>query len=685
MRITALVRHLPLLLALTSPALLFAQFQQPTDEELKMTADPKAPGAAAVYLNVEEVTSDQLHYQSFYARIKVLTEKGKELATVDVPPYLRGTSKITDIKGRTIHSDGTIIPLVGKPADLLVAKVKNKEGDQLQVNRKVFTLPSVEVGSILEYTYQIQDDDNMSSSPHWEIQRPYFVHKAHYSFLPFKAFLPGIQNQTSMYMEDEHGRVINTLIWWPRLPEGVTVKSDATGHYSVDITDVPPTPDEEWMPPIESIRYRVFFYYKAASSAQEFWINDAKLWSKDVDHFAEPSSRIREVVSGLIAPGDSELDKAKKLYKAVQALDNTDYSRKKSDAEMKQLHLKTAKHAEDIWVQKSGDSEDIAQLYLAMLHSAGLTAYANKVVNRQQGVFDISYLSLSQLDDTLVILNTGGKEIELDPGEKMCPFGTVNWRHSSVGGLTQSAKGVGSVTTAAQLYPDNKTLRIGEVNLDAHGTLTGNFQFVMTGQEALYWRQTALRNDPEELKKQFDRNRLESIFPDGVEAHVDHFLGLDDPNVNLIAVINAKGTIGAATSKRLMLPAFFFETRGKQPFVAQEKRTQPVDMQYGNIVTDQVTYHLPAGFTVEGAPQDNKIAWPQHAMLTVKSVSAPGQITIAHALASAFTFAKPEEYQDLRGFYQKIAAADQAQLVLSKSPAAATPAPDTTLPAPKGN
>ena len=668
MRITAFVRHFPLLLALTSPALLLAQFQQPTDEELKMTADPKAPGAAAVYLNVEGVTNDNLHYQSFYARIKVLTEKGKELATVDVPPYLRGTSKIVDIKARTIHSDGTVIPLVGKPSDLLVAKVKNREGDQVQVNRKVFTLPSVEVGSILEYTYQTQDDDNISSEPRWEIQQPYFVHKAHYSFLPFKQFLPGIQNQTSRYMEDEHGRVINTLIWWPKLPEGVTVKSDAGGRYSVDVTDVPPTPDEEWMPPIESIRYRVFFYYKAASSAQTFWIEDAKLWSKKLDQFAKPSSVISAAVAGIISPADSDLDKAKKLYKAVQALDNTDYSRKKSEAEMKQLHLKTAKHAEDTWTQKSGDSEDIAQLYLAMLHSAGLTAYANKVVSRQRGVFDITYLSLSQLDDTLVILTTGGKEFELDPGEKMCPFGTVNWRHSSAGGLTQSAKGVGAVTTAAQQYPDNKTIRIGDVTLDAHGALTGNFKFVMTGQEALYWRQTALRNDPEELKKQFDRNRLESIFPDGVEAHIDHFIGLDDPDVNLIAVINAKGSIGAATSKRLMLPAFFLETRGKLPFVAQEKRTQPVDMHYGDIVSDQVTYHLPAGFTVEGAPQDNKIAWPLHTNLVIKSVSAPGHITIAHSLANAITFAKPEEYQDLRGFYQKVAAADQAQLVLTKAP-----------------
>ena len=63
---------LGLLLAIASPVLLHAQFQEPTQEELKMTADPKAPGAAAVYLNVEEVANDQFHSMSFYARIKVL-------------------------------------------------------------------------------------------------------------------------------------------------------------------------------------------------------------------------------------------------------------------------------------------------------------------------------------------------------------------------------------------------------------------------------------------------------------------------------------------------------------------------------------------------------------------------------------------------------------------------------------
>jgi hypothetical protein len=191
----------------------------------------------------------------------------------------------------------------------------------------------------------------------------------------------------------------------------------------------------------------------------------------------------------------------------------------------------------------------------------------------------------------------------------------------------------------------------------------------MLGQEALYWRQTALTVDPDELKKHFDR-WLAAIVPEGVEAHIDHFLGLDDPEVNLMAMVNVRGSLGSATSKRLLLPGFFFQTRGHQPFVAQEKRLEPVDMHFADQVADQITYHFPANLTVEGAPQDAKILWEGHAAMIAKSKTNPGQITVARALSRAFTTVKPAEYQDLRGFYQKVAAADQAQLVLAKTPPA---------------
>jgi hypothetical protein len=245
----------------------------------------------------------------------------------------------------------------------------------------------------------------------------------------------------------------------------------------------------------------------------------------------------------------------------------------------------------------------------------------------------------------------------------------MHWRHSKATGISLSSSGNLIGLTPEQIYTDNKAVRTGDIILDDHGAITGNLRFIMAGQKALRWRQLALRNDPDEVKKQFDHS-LESLVPDGIDAHIDHFLGLDDPDVNLIAIVNVHGTLGAATSKRLLLPGFFFETRGGHPFVNQDKRLEPVDMEYAEQVTDQIVYHLPAGMTVEGTPPDAKIPWEGHAVFVTKAVAAPGQITIARQLARAFTLAKPEEYQDLRSFYQKVAAADQAQLVLTRTPVA---------------
>jgi hypothetical protein len=79
-------------------------------------------------------------------------------------------------------------------------------------------------------------------------------------------------------------------------------------------------------------------------------------------------------------------------------------------------------------------------------------------------------------------------------------------------------------------------------------------------------------------------------------------------------------------------------------------------------------YHLPPGYTVEGAPQDANDLWKQHAQYLLKTRTAAGQITVDRLLARAFDLAKADEYQDLRGFYQKVAASDQSDIVLTLAP-----------------
>ena len=304
-----------------------------------------------------------------------------------------------------------------------------------------------------------------------------------------------------------------------------------------------------------------------------------------------------------------------------------------------------------------------------MLRATGLTAYAMEVVNRDEGNFDPTYLEGDQFDDTLVILSSGGKEVVLDPGQKMCRFQTLHWKHEGATGIRQTSGVAVAAGSPLDLYTTNTLQRTGDLNVDAQGAVAGTFHFAFTGQEALHWRQSALRNDENEIKKQFDA-WLKDIVPEGVEAHIDAFFGLDNPEIPLSAVVKAKGTLGTDTHRRLLLPAYFFQTRNARPFVDQDKRSQPVDMHFGEVVTDQITYHLPTGLSIEAAPQDARIPWVGYALLVDRAKADPSEIIIARLFSRAFTLLKPEQYQDLRSFYQKVAAADQQQLVLARSPIA---------------
>jgi hypothetical protein len=640
---------------LLSPVALYGQFQSPTSEELQMKSEPKAPDAAAIYLYREETVDDNLHFHSFFARIKVLTEKGKELATVGVP-YPKGTFSVSDIRARTIHADGTVIPLDVKPTDLVEHK-----GTGFQMNKMVFTLPSVEVGSILEYRWQLRYDDETLSSPQWEVQQPYYVRKAHYSFFPFK------------YMErvtDSKGNASSRLLYSYSLPTGAKVVYEASGRYALDVADVAPMPEEEYMPPLDSLKEQVTFYYSPYLSKEEYWKHEGERWSKEMDHFADETKTLKDAVSQIVTPADNEDTKARKLYDAVMALDNTDYTRRKSQAELKQMGLKRAKDAEDVWKQKSGGSDEIALLYLAMVRAAGLKAYAMTVCDRNREIFNPYFLSTRQFDDVIVIVSIDGKQIPVDPGKKFAAFGQLAWTHTEVTGLRQSDKGPEFGGTSANSYKEALTLRIADVTVARDGTVTGTARISMSGPAAMRWRELAIENDEDEVQKQFNEH-MRGLVPDGVTAELDHFLGLEDYHLQLMGVVKLSGNMGTVTGKRVFLPGVFFESRAKHPFVAQEKRLTSVDMEYAEMVRDEVTYRVPDMFTVESAPPNTSIPWTGHAVFSVKSTVDKGNIVVVRTMARAFSLVDPKDYSALHDFYQKVATADQQQLVLTAAPASA--------------
>jgi hypothetical protein len=447
---------------------------------------------------------------------------------------------------------------------------------------------------------------------------------------------------------------------------GDKVVADVKGSYTLDLNDIPAVPDEDWMPPLNTLKQRIEFYYTYAHSGPDFWQTEGKRWSKEVEEFTKPTGPLKKAVGEIVASGDSDEQKAGKIYAAVMKLDNTDFTRTKSEAERKKEKLKAIGRAEDVWNQKAGSADDIALLYVALARAAGLKVWPIQVVDRNRAIFDSTYLRIGQLDDYIAVVELGGKDVYLDPGQKMCPFGTLHWKHTMASGFRLSEKGAVFATTPPSVYKNSTVQRVADLTIDATGSVKGTVRMVMTGQDALHWRQLTLENDEEEVKKQFNESMRNSL-PDGVQADFDHFLALDDYSVNLIGIVNVSGNMGTATGKHFFLPGLFFESRAKHPFVAQDKRTIPVDVHYPKLEQDQVTYSLPAGFNVESSPQATSNLWPDHALLKINSSAKNGTVTVVRSVVYNFTLLDPKEYKDLHDFYQKVATADQQQLVLVRA------------------
>lgn len=670
-----------------------------------MTADPKAPGAGAVYLYREEREDESHHFRSVYARIKVLTEAGKEAATVSVVYHKNfmfyatgdnssrmangfaanswsapdishagedaridtnataGHFDVSAIVGRVIHADGTVIPLTGTPADLL----KEKSGDS-QFNEMTFNMPSVEVGSIIEYRYQVRYD-RFQSAPEWQVQQPFFVHKAHYMFIPADQFLParnlggssgGVSNSAIL---GSHGEIMTDIRSVNILPPGSAVKQDGQGYYFVDLVDIPAIPHEAFAPPLGAQIYQVNFFYTDTPDAKDFWQRQMALWTKDVNQYTEPTDRIKstaaEVTSGLTTP----LDKAKKLYALVQKFNNLGFSG--NAAAFVATDWVPRGSVETTLDRKSGNSEELALLYLALARAAGLDARPERITSRNRRTFAAQFMDTSQLDTVVIELTIDGKEVVVDPGQKMAPFQTLHWSHAGAGGVAMASNGkVEIIVTPLQDNKDNTMVRVGTLTVSPQGSVSGTLKVGFIGQEALFLRQMAIRTDANTVKQQMERTIVAEV-PDGVEAHIDHIANLDDPDKQLIAVVPITGTLSDHAGSHMAVPRLFFDTKETDPFPTDPNRTLPIDMHYPAQEQEQITYNFPSGFTLEGTPQDATLKWEQNAAYQLRSKTDANSITTGRILARGFTLLEASEYGKLRDFYDKVATTDRQQLVLT--------------------
>jgi hypothetical protein len=646
-------------------------FMPPTPEELAMTSLTGYPGVAAVVLNREEITKDDLHVLFHYDRIKILTKEGQKYANVELPfvstsedygPMGGDDKTLEEIAGRTIHPDGTIIPFTGKPYLKVIDKEKG-----LKLQERIFTLPDVEVGSIIEYRYATRIADNMYEAPDWYIQGDLYLKSAHFIWYP-----------TSRDLSNERGR-ITTITWFPILPQGVQIErhdlphttfpEGAIQYFELKIKDVPPQVKESHMPPIASFSYRVLFNFTAERTSAEWWKDEGKDWSKRMDSFADPNSELKKETAAITAGATTEDDKLRKIYAAVMGLENTHYTREHVQREEKAEGGGQVKNAADVLSHKRGNQTQLTELFVGMARAAGMKAYFMYVPDRSEELFIPNWLSFRQFDDLIAIVNVDGKEKYFDPGCRYCGYGHLAWQHTAVQGLRQAEKGTEFGGTPGEDYKYNLVTRVANMKMDDTGQITGKIDLGFSGADAVEWRHKALSGDEESLNHAL-RTHMEDMVPKSLQVKVDKVENLTDYEKLLKVSYQVTGTLGTHMGKRLIMPSDIFLSSESATFT-DEKREQAVYFEYPRYLQDAQRLNLPDTMSVEGTPSAAKFDLPAEEVYTLSVVSDPKGFTTRRNHIQGELLVMPKDYDSLRKYYAQFESKDQESVVLKGAPAVA--------------
>lgn len=625
-------------------------WQPISPEELKMTSEPKAPGASAIFLYRQVDRDDGFKSGEYnYERIKILTEEGRKYADVEIP-FIKDVFKIRDIKARTVQPDGTSAEFNGNIYEKTVVKAKG-----FKSVAKTFTLPDVHVGTIIEYSYTVEMYVWYTYDSQWELSAELFTKKAKFSL--------------------KRNPDLSLRVTWPvGLPEGTSAPTKQGDLLVLGTQNIPAFQVEDYMPPVNSLMYRVNFVYSRGpleSDPVKFWQKQGKFWYADFEEFTKKRKAMEEAVRTIVVPSDTPETKLQKIYDRVLQIRNLSFEREKTAQEEKRDKLKFLENVEDVWKRGYGSARAVNWLFVALLRAAGFDSYTVFVAPRSQYVSDQKkLLNPAAFNADIVLVKLPGKDLYLDPAAKFAPFGVLPWFETHVQGLALDKDGGQWVETTGFDSSFAKISRTATFILDEGGTLTGNLTVTLGGMQSMEMR-TEARFEDDATRKTILEDLVKESVPAASEVELTNKPDWDNANPALIAEYRVKvAGLMSNAGKRNLLPLGIFGESEKHVF-EHATRIHPLYFHYCYLKSDDITISLPSNWEVMSVPPPLS----RDAKATLYEIKAQGNKTSLHVtrqLRNELVLLEQNKYGVLRSFFETVRTGDEQQVVLQPVTASAT-------------
>lgn len=591
-----------------------------------------------------------------HVRTKIFTERGaKDLATVDLPAV--GKLNITELSGRTIKPDGTVVELK-RDAIFERTMVKAK---RFKVKVRSFALPAVEPGAVIEYTYKEVQDEQIGNYVRMHFQREIPVREVRYHVKPLthEAFP---YRMRSYDFQAEHS----------------PFEREPTGFIMTTMKNVPAYREEPDAPPEDQVKPWTLLYYAEDKNLapEKYWKEFGRDLHKELRNEAKVGDEIRKLAAELTQGLTSDEEKLKRLaHHCRTQIRNVFHELTRLKPEERDKY-KPNKSPADTLKQGMGTGRDILRVFAALAMAAGYDARLVRTSDRSDIFFHPSFTDPYFLVAESVAIKLGEAWRFYDPASTYNPEGMLSWREEFTSAMISDPKEPAFVPVPITAPERTVRRRAAEFTLLEDGTLEGAIDVTESGHAGIEWKHR-LDDLSEAERDEVIRDEVQSRVG-GAEVTDIKVLHASDPDKVLTWTCRVRVPgYAQRTGKRMFLQPSVLQ-RHVQPRYAASERKHDVYMDYPWMERDIVTIKLPDGFALDQPSSPGSLSFGKPGEHTVKLLLSDGGRTLHLDRTLVFgregmIYYPAASYPQIKKVFDTIHQRDAHALTLKQATAAAAP------------
>jgi len=584
--------------------------------------------------------------------VRILLREGREFARAS-EFYESDSGKVKEMKAWLIRSAGQT-KKYGK--DEIVDTVEDPD-DVYNESRLKFIDASkdADVGSVFGYQ-TTTEEKTIFSQGIWSFQNR----------------LPGMLSRYSLTLPQgwsAKGVIFNH----PNLEPAVS-----GGTYTWEMRNLPPIEPEPSSPMVSSMAPRLAVSYFPPGDTQSANFRTFATWTEVSewltglhDPQSNPDEAMAAKVRQITADCKTELDKIRAVGRYVQTIKYISIDIGVSRGGGMRPHP-----AAEVFAKSYGDCKDKANLMRAMLKVINITAYPVGIHSGDPQYVREEWASPHQFNHCIIAIKVSdetqtatviahpklGRLLIFDATDGDTPVGDLP--DEEQGSLALIVAGsFGSLMRMPVTPPEANGLeRQSEVNLDSEGAITAALHERSVGQAAVNER-AGFRH----LSRPEYNQMIQSWITRGASgAKVTKVDPEDDASAGRFAleVEFAAQNYAQLMQNRLLVFKPAIVSRRESLTLTDAKRMQPIVLT-SHAYSETVRVKLPAGFDVDEMPDPVKLE-TAFGSYSTSYEAKDGQLVFTRKLVQRASTIPVEQYDSVRKFYERIRAAEQAPVVLTK-------------------